>query len=63
MDVPALLLMNVFAAISLQLMELIADKKGCDLAVFKNIRADLDSMGSKSDEVGGQPDVKRQRVS
>ena len=27
-------------------MELIAEKKGCDLAVFKDIRSELDKMAS-----------------
>lgn len=33
-------------AISVQLMELIAEKKGCELAVFKDIRSELDKMAS-----------------
>ena len=41
-------------AISVQLMELIAEKKGCDLAVFKDIRSELDKMAS-----GGAAGAKR----
>ena len=60
---PALLSPSpILTAISVQLMELIADKKGCDLAVFKNIRADLDSMGSESGEAVGQGDAKRPKL-
>jgi len=53
---------RLLTAISVQLMELIADKKGCDLAVFKNIRADLDSMGGESREAVGQGDAKRPKL-
>ena len=41
------------ASISVQLMELIAEKKGCDLAVFKDIRADLDAMTGGTGGDGG----------
>ena len=34
-------------------MELIAEKKGCDLAVFKDIRSELDKMASGASSVSG----------
>ena len=34
-------------------MELIAEKKGCDLAVFKDIRSELDKMASGTSSVSG----------
>ena len=37
----------------MQLMELIAEKKGCDLAVFKDIRSELDKMASGTSSVSG----------
>ena len=59
-------------AISVQLMELIAEKKGCDLAVFRDIRSELDKMasggaagaaGSKRPLSGpGGSDVKKPRL-
>ena len=55
-------------AISVQLMELIAEKKGCDLAVFKDIRSELDKMASggvsgvKRPMSGGGSDVKKPRL-
>jgi hypothetical protein len=39
-----ILSMSLFAAIGLQMMELIADKKGIDKNVFDTLRADLDKM-------------------
>ena len=59
-------------AISVQLMELIAEKKGCDLAVFRDTRSELDKMasggatgaaGSKRPLSGpGGSDVKKPRL-
>ena len=56
----------------MQLMELIAEKKGCDLAVFKDIRSELDKMASgttgssvsgvKRPLGGGGSDVKKPRL-
>lgn len=52
-------------------MELIAEKKGCDLAVFKDIRSELDKMASgtsssvsgvKRPLSGGGSDVKKPRL-
>jgi hypothetical protein len=50
-------------------MELIAEKKGCDLAVFKDIRSELDKMasggavaGSKCPASDGGRDFKKPRL-
>ena len=54
-------------------MELIAEKKGCDLAVFKDIRSELDKMASGGAAAGaagskrpvsgpGGSDVKKPRL-
>merc|ERR1712150_14967 len=55
---------DALASTSVQLMELIADKKGCDLAIFKDIRADLDAMGGVGNvkRDGGAPEAKRARL-
>ena len=61
------------AAISLQIMELIADKKGIDRSAFATIHADLDKMkialggGGSGGSHGGQQrpperDLKRPRM-
>lgn len=41
------------AAIVLQIMELIADKKGIDQDLFKSISADLDRMKKEVEGAGG----------
>lgn len=41
------------AAIGLQIMELIADKKGIDQDLFKSISADLDRMKKEVEGAGG----------
>lgn len=60
---------DALASISVQLMELIAEKKGCDLAVFKDIRSELDKMasggavaGSKCPASDGGRDFKKPRL-
>lgn len=53
-------------------MELIAEKKGCELAVFKDIRSELDKMAASGGAAGagskrlisgpGGSDVKKPRL-
>jgi hypothetical protein len=55
------------AAICIQIMELIVDKKGADMETFKKIRADLERMraqpsGGKSPPPPPAPASKRPRV-
>ena len=45
--------MSLRAAIGLQIMELIADKKGIDQDLFKSISADLDRMKKEVEGAGG----------
>lgn len=54
--------MNNLASICLQIMELIAGKKGCDLPIFKTIRSDLQKMKSQFSSSSSAPSSKRQRV-
>eukprot|EP00560_Eucampia_antarctica_P007616 CAMPEP_0197828144 /NCGR_PEP_ID=MMETSP1437-20131217/4779_1 /TAXON_ID=49252 ORGANISM="Eucampia antarctica, Strain CCMP1452" /NCGR_SAMPLE_ID=MMETSP1437 /ASSEMBLY_ACC=CAM_ASM_001096 /LENGTH=385 /DNA_ID=CAMNT_0043429267 /DNA_START=27 /DNA_END=1184 /DNA_ORIENTATION=+ len=52
--------MNNLASICLQIMELIADKKGCDLTIFKTIRSDLEKMRNRGPS--SVPSPKRPRI-
>jgi len=62
--------MDELASIAVQIMELIADKKGCDLTMFESIRFDLTKMkkdvsgerGPPSLEKGMNRPVKRQHL-
>jgi len=61
---------NELTSIAVQIMELIADKKGCDLAMFESIRSDLTRMkkdvsgerGPPSLEKGMDRPIKRQHI-
>lgn len=59
LDSEGAFVMDELASIAVQIMELIADKKGCDLAMFESIRADLMKMKKDVSRERGPPSLEK----